>query len=218
METLLAAVGGAIAGTVIGGLLLRFIWRLLPSGRRLLRRLCHRAWTVFCFPVYRWLGWMSEIPIHSPDAHWASSDQFNGVQEGEFVTVRATVHSNVSEWKGDGVRHGWRLEIRVGADRVSCFFPNGYKKSNRRYLRRLKGSQRVVVRGKVTALNGINSIYKNDWLKPTMNICHVVGAWKKVDRRQWLRIAGWYEAQTASGSSPASSRWSRLGRWIGSLR
>ena len=219
IETLLVAVGGAIAGTVIGGLLLRIIWGVLPSGRPLLRKLWYRAWTVVCFPVYRWLGLLSETPTHRPEAHWASSDQFNGVQEGEFVTVRATVHSKVSDWEGDGIQYGWRLDISVGADRIVCFFPNGYKKSNRRYLRRLRGSQHVVVRGKVTSLSGINSIYKNGWLKPTMNICDVVGAWKAVDRRQWLRVAGWREAQLVlERSSSSLSRWSRLGQWIGRLR
>ena len=217
MDTLLVAVGGAIAGTVIGGLLLRIIWSVQPSGRPLLRRLCHRAWTVFCFPVYRWLGWLFVSSNHS-DTAWAPSEQFNGVQEGEFVAVQAIVHSKVSDWGHDGNQYGWRLDISVGSDRIVCFFPKGYKKTNRRYLRRLRGSQRVAVRGKITSLADINSIYKNDWLRPTMNICHVVGAWKPIGRNQWLRVAGWREAQRIleKPTSPLS-HWSCLGRWLGRL-
>ena len=208
----------AVLVTIIGGVAVLAIWNARRSVIRALQKVLRRTWRLFSWPVHRWLGWLLGMSYTS-DTLWASSDQFNGVQEGEFVAVRAIVNSEVSDWKGDGIQHGWQLDINVGADRIVCFFPKGYKKSNGRYLRRLKGSQRVVVHGKVTSLTGINSIYKNDWLKPTMNICYIVGAWKVVDRRQWLRVAGWREAQLVlGGSSSPLSRWSRLGRWLGTLR
>ena len=217
MDTLLVAVGGAIAGTVIGGLLLQGIWKIMPSATPLLRSLRRQACIVFCWPIYRWLGWLVASP-NTSDTPWPPSDQFNEVQEGEFVAVQAIVHSRVSEWENDGHQYGWRLDINVGSNRIVCFFPKKYKKSNRRYLRRLKGSQRVAVRGKITSLGDINSIYKNNWLRPTMNICHIIGAWKAVDRNQWLRVAGWREAQLVlEDSSSSLSLWSRLGQWVGRL-
>ena len=201
---------------VLVGISVLLISKRLPFAHSFLRKLCVRTWRLLCWPLYRWLGWLCEMSPPT-NALWASGDQFDGVEEGNFVSVRAVVHSQRTDWQSDGKQFGWQLGLMIGSERIVCFFPKDYKKTNARYLRRLKGSDRVVIHGKVTSLGDFHCPYKNDWLKLTINVCHVVGAWKMVKTDQWLRIAGWKEAQVALASPPSATMWFRLGRWCGRL-
>ncbi len=160
-----ALLSAIIVGLVsLVGLSMRYLRRPIVRVMKALRR---SVWVVCCCPALRWLGWRLSDSSYPSDSLWAANGQFAGVKEGDFLTLRVIVHSRPSEWEHDGVHYGWRLDVRVGADRIVCFFPQGLKKTSRRYLRRVKGSQRVVLYGKVTSLSGIHSIYKNDWLRPT---------------------------------------------------
>ncbi len=208
-------VAGIVA--IVGGLAVLSIWNARKPGIRVLQKLRGRIRRVLIWPIHRWLGWLSDMP-RTTDALWASGDQFNGVEVGNFVSVRAVVHSLTHDFQIEGKRFGWLLNLRVGSERIACFFPKGYKRTNEKYLRRLRGSQRVVIHGKVTSLGDFHSSAKSNWLVLTMNGCHVVGAWKGIEGDQWLRVAGWKEAQVALGRSSPTTYWSRLGILFGNLR
>ena len=96
--------------TIVAGLAVLAIWNAQRSGIRALQNLRGQTRRLLIWPFHRWLGWLADMP-RTTDALWASGDEFDGVEEGSFVSVRALVHSFSSDYQIEGKHFGWLLNL-----------------------------------------------------------------------------------------------------------
>jgi hypothetical protein len=92
--------------TIVGGLVVLADWDARISGIRALLRPGRRTKRIFVWPIYRWLGWLSDMS-RTTDSLWASGNQCDGVNEGNLVPVRAVVNSLAHDFQVEGKHSGW---------------------------------------------------------------------------------------------------------------
>ena len=169
------------------------IQRVFPVAVRVAKRLRYRAWKALCWPVYRKFGLILEDQdMRHPRRAWEHGGLLATVSPGEWVTdIRGTTHRKPSQ-----IRHNrndaWRtLELHVDSGVALCWFPNRPAK----FLRRLKGSERVIVAGKLRANPALLVEYE-------VLDCKFVAAWRPLGEDLWLRVAGWRSGRLTTNDYP----------------
>lgn len=199
MDSLLDFVLVVIAA-VFAGLLVPYLQGLLRG----LPPLWHRVWIGCSRPFFLWLGWIvadAEMTTGN-DGTWSSDTPWTELDRGTAVMFRTVAHSQPTRTSfPDGRLACWTVQMESnGSPRRA--FEAASASNRRRFLRRLAGGDRVLVRG---TLNRIE-VPKT----PLLARCELVAAWRHRDRRDWQRIAGWFDIAPAP-----SSRWGRIGRLVG---
>ena len=189
--------------TIMGLLVLIARKTVLPLIRRL-QALLRSIWRKLSKPIYMWLGWLvTESDMNSfIGGRWGINTPVHPIVKGEKITTFADISAKATRWPIDGKATGWVIDLRISGGLSSCSFPIENRQNKRKYFRRLKESQRMLLCG----------IAVPDLPPPNIRVvhCDLMGVWERWDQALWKRVAGRIDILPAP-----SRRWFRLGRWIG---
>ena len=103
---------------------------------------------------------------------WDSSEQLQGLTTREYAEIRFRVHTDRYPIRRRGRTIGWTVVLALGADPKTFRF-----RKRAKLIRRIKGSQRVVV--------GVTVESGSRFLKPK-----IISIWRPVGDDLWNLVGG----------------------------
>ena len=138
-----------VIAAVIAGLLVPIVRKTGVSFVRLLQALLRSIWRKLSKPIYMWLGWLvteSDMDCFI-GGRWGINTPVHPSVEGERKTTFADIRATARRCRECGKTTGWVIDSSIAGGLSSCDFPIENRQNKRKYFRRLKESQRMLLCG-----------------------------------------------------------------------
>ena len=171
-----------IAGATFGGLLIIWIQNIVPRVFRWAKRLRYGLWKAWSWPIYQKVGLiLEERDMCQPNQTWGDWGRVSEAAQYEFLgAIRGIVRDPPSTLPYNGNERAWRLDKHTDSGSVMCWFLG----KSPRFMRKPKGSERVIVAGRRSGATPWPQVYQ-------VHHCRVVRAWRPLGEGRWLRVARW---------------------------